>query len=98
MRGTTPTHEFIIPIDGGGIKDAEITYVQSGNIVLQKYLSDCTVEGGKISATLTQEETFEFAEGANVEIQIRVKMPNGTTFKSRVYTVDVDRCLSDEVL
>lgn len=96
--GTTPTHTFTIPIKTEAVKEVEITYCQAGDIVLQKYKSDCTIEGSTIKTTLSQEDTFLFDEKKNVEIQVRVLDLNGSVFASNIMCVDAYRCLSKDVL
>lgn len=96
--GTTPTHTFTIPISVDMVKAVEITYCQAGNIVLQKYIDDCTLEGNAIATTLTQEDTFKFNHEINVEIQVRVLDLGGAVFASNIMCVDVEKCLSKDVL
>ena len=96
--GTTPTHTFTIPISVDMVKAVEITYCQAGNIVLQKYIDDCVLEGKTIRTTLTQEDTFLFNHEVHVEIQLRVLDLGGAAFASNIMTVDVEECLSKDVL
>jgi iron-sulfur cluster repair protein YtfE (RIC family) len=96
--GTTPTHTFQIPINAEMVKSVEITYCQGGEIILQKYTEDCTIEGNTISTTLTQEDTFEFNDKINVEIQVRILDFTGAAMASNIMTVDVKKCLSKDVL
>ena len=44
-RGTTPTHQFELPFETDLPKDIEITYQQSGKIILQKRKEDCDCAG-----------------------------------------------------
>ena len=97
-KGTTPTHTFILPITGDTIKGVEVTYSQNQKVVLQKDIDDCTIDGNVLSVTLTQLETFEFADGMNVEIQVRVLDEDDNVFASNIMCVPCHRCLSDEVL
>ncbi len=96
--GTTPTHTFTIPINADIVKVVEVTYCQSGKIVLQKHTDDCVLEGNRISTTLTQEDTFRFDDKTNVEIQVRVLDLAGAVFASNIMCVDAERCLSKDVL
>ena len=96
--GTTPTHKFTLPFSTEMIDTVEITYCQNKKVVLQKYNRDCTMSGNTVSVTLTQEDTFEFAEGVNVEIQIRVVTTDDTALASDIVKVSCQRCLSEEVL
>ena len=97
-RGTTPTHQFVLPISVDMIEDVEVTYQQNGKEILKKYLDEFTAEGKTIAVMLTQEETFAFDEGVNVEIQLRVLTKGGEVHASDIFTVGCLRCLSDEVL
>ena len=96
--GSTPTHTFKIPISTDIVKEVEITYCQANNIVLQKYNSDCTLEGNTVKTTLSQEDTFLFDDKLNVEIQVRVLDLSGAAFASNIMCVDAYRCLSKDVL
>ena len=98
-RGSTPTHIFEIP-DAlvGNIRSVEITYAQKKEIILQKDSYDCDIDGNTISVKLTQSDTFRFADGVNVEIQVRILDNAENAFASDIMCVSCDRCLSDEVL
>lgn len=97
-RGTTPTHTFEIGVHTDDLKELVITYKQNHRTVLEKRLSDCLCDGSTVSVTLTQEETFLFASGANVSIQIRVLTKGGNALASDVATVGVSNVLNSEVL
>ena len=96
--GTTPTHSFTLPIGEDRIRSVEITYCQNGEVVLQKYTDDCTINENIVSVTLSQMDTFEFMGGVNVETQIRVLDIDDNTFASNIVCVPCERCLSTEVL
>ncbi len=102
-RGTTPTHEFEIIIDGTPldldlIDEVEIVYCQHGIEVLKKNKSMCSISGNIISVTLTQEETFLFTEFAVIEVQVRVLTNLGTVPACEILKLNCERCLSGEVL
>lgn len=97
-KGTTPTHTFVLPITADTIKNIEITYSQNNEIVLQKDIYDCTIEGNVVSVTLSQLETFAFADNVNVEIQVRALDHTDHVLASTISSVSLERCLSDEVL
>ncbi len=97
-KGTTPTHSFVLPFSTGLIQEVEITYHQNGEEVLTKYKDDATFAGNTVSVTLTQDETFEFNEDVNVEIQIRVLTSEGMVAASDIIRIGCNRCLSNEVL
>lgn len=96
--GTTPRHTFTFPFDTSLIEELKITYAQNKKTVFEKYLADCDVEANSVSYTLTQQETFLFAEGVNVEVQARVLTTAGDALASDIRIVTADRCLDREVL
>lgn len=97
-RGSTPTHKFVLPFAVDQVDEVEITYQQKDEEILKKYKKDCVLEDRTVSVTLTQEESFEFTEDVNVEIQVRVLTKGGEVLPSNIICVSCDRCLSDEVL
>ena len=98
-KGTTPTHIFELPVElAGNIKSVEIIYSQRRHIVLRKHTDDCVIEDNIISVTLTQFDTFKFADDVNVEIQVRVLDQVDNVLASNIMCVSCDRCLTDEVL
>lgn len=101
IRGTTPTHSFIIPFEIANISIVSVAYSQNGNVVVEKVISDCeiTVEAGKttISTKLTEEETLDLTAG-NVEIQIRLGDSTGDRYASDIIKTTVKRLLKDGVL
>ena len=99
IRGTTPTHIFQIPFNTSQIKELKILYAQSNEILLEKRMRDCTIDGDTITVHLTQEETFLFDCKKNrVEIQIRILTTNDELLSSTIMNVPVSRCLDNEVL
>ncbi len=96
--GGTPRHTFTIPFDMDLIKNLKITYTQHKKVILEKYLSDCEIEGDSVWYFLTQEETFLFDSDAMVEIQARVLTTDGNVIPSDIYTIRANRCLDREVL
>ena len=75
-RATTPTHTFTFPetVEVGSVLEVLISYSQGGQTVLQKNLSNLTMdtESNSFSVKLTQDETKLFAPGKAV-IQLRAK-------------------------
>ena len=98
IRGTTPTLEFMIPFDTSLLAEAWVTLSQSGKIVLNKELKDCTCEARKISVRLTQEETLELDCNSKTEIQIRARTVAGDAIASDIITVNTNRILKEGVI
>ena len=98
IKGTTPTHIFKLPFGTETIKTIQIIYAQNGETKLTKGNSDCVFDGNTVTVKLTQEDTFSFADGVYVEIQVRVLLFDGNALASRVMRVRCNECLSDEVI
>ena len=64
IRGTTPTLQFVLPFAANIIDVLDIAFSQQlqpyapAQIVLDKNLSDCTLDGDTISLVLSQEDTL----------------------------------------
>lgn len=98
FRASTPTHEFILPMELMEIvEDVRICYEQKNEEVLLKTLEDCKVEGNVLRITLTQEEANLFSHGP-AQVQLRVKTKEGKVIPSDVSTVVVRDVLDDEVM
>ena len=98
IKGTTPTHTFTLPFGTDMIKSVQIIYAQNDVPVLTKGSGDCTMEGNTISVRLNQEDTFLFAEGSCVEIQVRVLTLGGDSLASNIMRVRCEECLFEGVL
>lgn len=98
IRGTTPTHIFEIPFDSDIVKSMNITYCQHKEIILEKDLSDCILDGNSISVTLSQDDTLKFSHRRPVEIQIKILTNSGKVLATSVTDIKVGRVLSEEVL
>lgn len=98
IQGTTPTHQFNIPLDASIIQRIRITYAQSGNVLLVKEDADCRVEGNAVEVKLTQEETLLFDEFSSVQIQVRVLTQGGDALASDLIRVPCGVVLDKAVL
>lgn len=102
-RGTTPTHTFTLPDDlkTATLSALYITYAQRGETVLEKTLSDVTINNGVITCTLTQAETLLFSvrnharSTDDVAIQVRLKTSDGTAMASDIMRIPVTDVLKD---
>lgn len=93
-RGTTPTHTFTLPFEASQLSEAYITYAQNNQVVIEKTLSECTIDGKNLSVTLTQTETLGLVAISNTEIQIAAKV-NGKVLRSNIISVPTERILKD---
>lgn len=94
-RGTTPTHIFETDLDLTTASEIYLTYKQKGaakgkcckantDVVIQKELADMEVEVDKVTVHLSQEETLRFSPDGSIEIQFRVKFPDGSAVASNI--------------
>ena len=98
IRGTTPTLKFTIPFDTDLLEEAFVTMVQNDKIIVEKRLSDCTVDKRKLSVRLTQEETLQFPAPAIAQVQLRVLTTDDVALATEPYTVKVKKLLADGVI
>ena len=94
IRGTTPTHTFTLPFAAEEITQLSIAYAQGEEIVLEKELSDCKLDGYTVSVELSETDTLKFSHRKQAEIQLRVGIGE-TRLASNVIYVTVDRLLRD---
>lgn len=98
LIGTTPTHTFGLPFETDVISKIKVTYAQNGRVILEKKDKQCVLDGNTVSIKLTQEDTFLFEYGKNVEIQMRILTAGGDALASNIRIISVDKCLDSEVL
>lgn len=97
-RGTTPTFTFTLPFESSQITSLNLCFVQLGEIVLEKALSDCRPNGNTLQFDLTEEETLRFDAGKGmVEMQLRVGCGDAR-MASNIMMVSVERILKDGCL
>ena len=97
IRGTTPTHTFTLPFAAEQITKLNIAYAQGDDIVLEKELSDCKLDGNTVSVELGEADTLKFTNCKQAEIQLRVGIGESRLASNVIY-VTVDRLLRDGVL
>lgn len=98
IKGTTPTHTFILPFDVTNIKECQIIYGQNDTEVFKKTLSDCVAAEKTLKVTLTQKDTLKLNHTLNVQIQVRVLTVEDKALSTRVAIYPVHKCLNDEVI
>lgn len=97
IRGTTPTLEFVLPFETSLLAEAYVTLSQSDGVVLDKPLSECTLDGNKMTVKLTQEDTLKLKTGL-VEVQIRAKTIDGDVIASDIILTSAQKILKDGVI
>ncbi len=96
-RGTTPTLEFSIPYTASEIKNGYITFAQHHRPVFEVGLEDMQVQDGKITVTLTQQQTLQLCPDDTM-IQIRLLLDGDQAVASQLMELHVQDVLKDGVI
>lgn len=99
-RASTPTFKIGLPYQRDNVQEIVLTFKQVDDevVILEKRLEDVEwITDTKFQFTLSQEDTnlFEFGKA---RVQARVKTQNGKVIPSKMYYIDVNEVLNDEVL
>lgn len=98
IRGTTPTLEFELPFEVSSLKSAFVTLSQSGQIIVNRELTECSYDTKILEVKLTQKETLAFTTNDPIQIQIRVLDRNGNALASEIWTDYVEDVLYEGIL
>lgn len=94
-RGTTPKLVFKVNFNTALVEKIYITFSQKDRKPVDKELSDCELEEGKVIVKLTQKDTLSFVSKFPVKIQIRVKLTDGTATATKTIEKTVVDILKD---
>lgn len=97
-RGTTPTLNFILPFAVNTIEAGYISLVQNRETVIEKSIFECELEEKTIRLKLSQTDTLQLDDHTATEIQLRIRLTDGTALASKIFTVSTDRILRDGVI
>ncbi len=82
VRGTTPYHSFIIPLEPEQISELYVTYLQNNEVILDKSISDITIEPVEEELeNASMEEPAEFT----ISSQITLHLTQEDTLKFHFY-------------
>lgn len=98
VQGTTPLHIFKFPVEIlDNYSNMIITYRQDGRTVLEKVLSDVSIEGNTALLRLAQEETLLFEPG-KYYVQVKVLTKDNRVQASAKFGGTVTSALNDDLL
>lgn len=97
IRGTTPTHQFVLPFDRAFIKELSITYCQNDEVVIKRNKEECEIIDNTVTVTLTQQDSLSFWPDEIVEVQIKLLTYDGEVLASPKYRIAVEDALDTEV-
>lgn len=98
IRGTTPTHTFVLPMDVSLCSKLRVIYAQDDKVVIKVENDRFKRDGKTISCVLTQEETLALDCKKYCDIQLRVLTHAGEVLAGEIEKEKVGRCLDDEVM
>lgn len=97
IKGTNPILVIDFSIEVSKITKLRITFAQGKDIVLEKSLADCTVEGNTIKLQLSEQETLSF-KPTILKVQAKLKLQDGSILYSKIKEIEVEEPLNEETL
>lgn len=102
-RATTPTHQFILPINTAECKEIQITYRQGENSIIKHYENNVlppgmSLDGENVFVRLTQEETLTFRPNSIAKAQVRVLTNSDDAMASQKFDIIINNVLNEEIL
>lgn len=97
-KGTTPKLTFTLPLDTSLVSRVRVVFALNNKPVLVKDEGACSFSGSNVVIEFTQEETFLFECDTNYQVQMRVKLSDGSVLASDIMNLPVERCLDEEVI
>lgn len=71
VRGTTPYHSFIIPLEPEKISELYVTYLQNNEVIIDKTITDISIEPVEEELeNASMEEPTEFVISSQVTIHL----------------------------
>lgn len=98
IRGTTPTIKYTFStVSVSDITAAYLTIVMNGSTLLEKDLTQATIDSDSISWTLTQQESLAMT-GSKVTAMLNWKLNDGTRGASTRTALFVEKNDKEEVI
>lgn len=98
IRATTPTIKYTFKrVDVSDITKAYMTIMMGSEVVLEKDLTQATVDEDSLAWTLTQQETLSMS-GCKVSVMLNWKLEDGTRGASARTTLFMERNDKEEVI
>jgi hypothetical protein len=97
-KGCTCKNIFTLPFNREDVQVIYITYQQDRKTIFEKDINQCEFSDGTVSVNLTQEDTLKLNDNSTVEIQIRLKLADGSATKSQIIETYADEVLKNGVI
>ena len=98
IRGTTPALQFAFPFELNNVAELWVTLKQDNNIVIDKTVANCELDGAVLTLSLTRQATLKLNAFMPVAIQIRMRTNDGNAVASNIITTSVGQILKDGVI
>jgi len=85
VRGTTPYHTFVLPMESSKIEEIYVTYLQNNEVILDKGISDITLTDDDIDTDNASVEPLEQGEGEGATTTVTVHLSQEDTLKFHFY-------------
>lgn len=88
VRGTTPYHTFIVPLASQEIDEVYITYLQNGEIILDKDKNDIEISDVELETENAHMENLEeviIEENESTSSQVTIHLSQEDTLKFKFY-------------
>ena len=98
QKGEAPTVTFRIPEDKVSLSDVKIldlVFEQHHDIVIEKYLEDCIINGQRLLVPLTEQEVLQLDHRHTVRLQLMVRLADGTPRMSGICEMTVGELLKE---
>lgn len=102
-QGTTPLCGCTVPCTETDVARLIISFRQNGTMIFDKTENDVIWAGDRVTFRLSQTETLRFAQGDKTgrnagEVQVKLKLTDGTVIASQIVKFDVEEAINREVL
>lgn len=102
-QGTTPLCGCTVPCTETDVDKLIISFRQNGMVIFDKTENDVMWDGNSITFRMSQAETLLFVQGDKTgrnagEVQVKLKLMDGTVIASQIVKFDVEETINREVL
>ena len=85
VRGTTPYHTFVLPMESSQIEQIYVTYLQNNEVILDKGMSDIVLTDNDMETENASVEPLESEEGEEGYTTVTIHLSQEDTLKFHFY-------------
>ncbi len=94
-RGTTPTITFNLPFSVDTVRNVEVYFSQNDDLIIEKKMDDCVLDGTTLAVTLSQAETLLLNDDTKMKMQARFVFTDGSVDATDIIKGKVKEILKD---